>query len=511
LEDVEPLALSRRGFLALGALLGLAPGARAEAAGGTRLRALLEPELDALGRWAASVGGHFGGTFIDATTGAEIAGTFADLPLNPASNQKLVTAGVALRHLGARHTFTVGLYGRITGARVDELVLRAEGDPSLTRGDLEAFAKALVDKGVKTVGDVLVDQSAFDERFVPPGFEQQPDEWAAFRAPVSAVSFERNSVLVSIAPGERGAPARVAFEPAGFVDVEGQMKTAPRGARPAARVALAAKGQRLAAKISGSVPEGSEPIRYRQRVDDPRLLAGFALKNALGAVGIAVAGSVRSGGASEKRELVSRHSRPLGELLPELGKASDNFYAETLLEAVALRARGRPASSAAGAEVATAWLKEIGAWEADLRVGNGSGLFDANRLTARSLARLLVSVHRNAELSAPFLAQLAVGGVDGTLRGRFPKLAGRRAVLAKTGTLRDVVALSGYVMDPERARPIAFSLLLNGISGRAPAGRQKIDRLVELVANELAGAAPRPRPPAEASEAAATAPAAATL
>ncbi len=454
-----------------------------------------------MARWAKSVGGRFGGTFIDATSGAEIAGAFADLPLNPASNQKLVTAGVALQKLGARHTFTVGLYGHVNAGRVDELVLRADGDPSLARGDLEAFAKALVEKGVKSVGEVFVDQSAFDEHFVPPGFEQQPDEWASFRAPVSAVSFERNSVLVSIAPAERGASARVSFEPVGFVDVEGQVKTSPSGTRPAARVSLAPSGQRLVAKIAGSVPEGSEPIRYRQRVDDPRLLAGFALKNALAQAGIVVSGSVQNGGASQKSELASRKSRPLAELLPELGKSSDNFYAETLLEAVALRARGRPASSAAGAEVALGWLREIGAWEADLRVSNGSGLFDANRLTARALARLLVSVHRNPELSAPFLAQLAIGGVDGTLRGRFPKLAQRRAVLAKTGTLRDVVALSGYVMDPERARPVAFSMLLNGIPGRAAAGRQKIDRVVELVANELAGAGMRERPPGEAGEA----------
>jgi D-alanyl-D-alanine carboxypeptidase len=70
-------------------------------------------------------------------------------------------------------------------------------------------------------------------------------------------------------------------------------------------------------------------------------------------------------------------------------------------------------------------------------------------------------------------------------------------VLAKTGTLRDVVTLSGYVMDPDRTRPVAFSLLLNGIPGRAAAGRQRIDRIVELVAAELYGA-PRERPPAKA-------------
>ena len=484
------MALTRRGFLALGALVGLSREARGEAIVSSRLRGLIEPELEAIERWAASVGGRFGGTFIDVTSGAELASVLADAPLNPASNQKLVTAGVALRHLGPRYSFTSGLYGEVAGGRVDELVLRAEGDPSLSRGDLEAFAKALGDRGVKSVGNVLVDQSAFDEHFVPPGFEQQPDEWAPFRAPVSAVSLDRNTVLVSIAPAESGAPAKVTFDPAGFVDVEGQVKTSPRGARPLARVGLAPNGQRLLAKVSGSVPEGSEPIRYRQRVDDPRLLAGHALKNVLVAHGIAVTGSLRSGASTQKNELVSRKSRPLAELLPELGKASDNFYAETLLKAVALETRGRPASAAAGAEVATAWLRDLGAYEPSIRIGNGSGLFDANRLTARSLARLLVSVKRHPDLAEPFVAHLAVGGVDGTLRSRFPKLAQRRTVVAKTGTLRDVVALSGYVMDPERSRPIAFSLVLNGIAGRAAVGRQRIDRVVELVARELEGKAP---------------------
>jgi D-alanyl-D-alanine carboxypeptidase/D-alanyl-D-alanine-endopeptidase (penicillin-binding protein 4) len=160
------------------------------------------------------------------------------------------------------------------------------------------------------------------------------------------------------------------------------------------------------------------------------------------------------------------------------------------LKTVALRTRGRPASTAAGAEVATAWLRDLGAFEPSIRIGNGSGLFDANRLTARALARLLVSVKRNPDLAEPFASHLAVGGVDGTLRGRFHKLAQRRAVLAKTGTLRDVVALSGYVIDPERARPIAFALILNGVAGRTAPGRQRIDRVVELVAKELAGNTP---------------------
>ena len=97
------MALSRRGFLALTALFGVSAPARAEGSAAVRLRPLLEAELEAIGRWAKSVGGRFGGAFVDVTTGAEIASVFADAPMNPASNQKLVTAGVALSRLSLIH------------------------------------------------------------------------------------------------------------------------------------------------------------------------------------------------------------------------------------------------------------------------------------------------------------------------------------------------------------------------------------------------------------------------
>src|SRR5204863_2241944 len=155
----------------------------------------------AASRWAASAHARFGACFLDARTGAELAVVAPDVAENPASNMKLVTAGAALRYLGAGAVFTTGLYGKLTDGQIETLVLRGDGDPSLTSDDLALFAGDLRARGAKQVGDILVDQSAFDEHFVPPGFEQQPDEWAAFRAPVSAVALDRNSVLVSIAPG----------------------------------------------------------------------------------------------------------------------------------------------------------------------------------------------------------------------------------------------------------------------------------------------------------------------
>jgi len=475
--------LSRRGFLALTATAAFARPAFAQS-GTDALGAAIASELEAATRWAQAAGARLGACLVDIDSGSELAGAAAGVAENPASNQKLVTAGALLRHLGPDRTFATGLYGSIVNGRVEALVLRGEGDPSLTSADLAAMASALRDRGVREVGALLVDQSAFDEHFVPPGFEQQPHEWAAFRAPVSAVAVDRNSVLVVIEPTKSGSPARVSFAPEGFVEAEGSIATGARGKPLRAAAGLGPRGDHLVAHLGGAVAEGSSPLRYRQRVDDPRLLAGYALRAALAAASIRLTGAITLGGEGERAELVVHRSRRLAELLPELGKNSDNFYAETLLKVLGAT-RGLPGSSAQGAELATAWLKEIGAWDASVRITNGSGLFDTNRLSPRTLARLLASAWRDPALGPDFVNQLAVGGVDGTLKERFSDLAARRAVLAKTGTLKDVVALSGYVQAPDRRRAVAFSFIASDLHGKLTAARQKIDRVVEAVAAEL--------------------------
>jgi serine-type D-Ala-D-Ala carboxypeptidase/endopeptidase (penicillin-binding protein 4) len=479
-----PWRLSRRGFLAGLALAAGSPRARAEA-GQDELGLALRAELESASRWATGVGARLGACFVDVGSGVELGGAAADVAENPASNEKLVTAGTVLRHLGGQHTFETGLYGRPISGRIAELVLRGEGDPSLTSVELAALAGALYERGVREVGAIAIDQSAFDDAFVPPGFEQQPNEWAAFRAPVSAVAVDRNSVLVAIEPTKSGEAARVTFQPDGFVETEGRILTGPRGKAERAVAGLAGRGDHLVAHLGGTVAEGQSPLRYRQRVEDPRVLAAYALRSALMGAGINVTGPLGLGRSTESAPLVVHRSRPLAEILPELGKNSDNFYAETLLKALAAAVRGAPGTSAAGAELALAWLREIGAADAGTRVTNGSGLFDTNRLSPRTLTRVLTAAWNDPATGPDFVYQLAVGGVDGTLKQRFSSLASRRAVLAKTGTLNDTVALSGYVVGPERQRVVAFSFIASDLHGRLTAARQHIDAVVTRVAEAL--------------------------
>ena len=188
-------------------------------------------------------------------------------------------------------------------------------------------------------------------------------------------------------------------------------------------------------------------MRLTRRIDDPRLFSGHVLFDMLRGLGVEIRGSVREGGSEVVERLVFHQSAPLSALVYELGKSSDNFYAEMILKSLGAQ-KALPGTSAAGAEVVVEWLREVGALEPGTIVRNGSGLFDANRVSAASLSRALVAAYRDPAIGPEFVAQLAIGGVDGTLRSRFRAHHKRRAIRAKTGTLAQVVALSGYVLRP---------------------------------------------------------------
>jgi D-alanyl-D-alanine carboxypeptidase/D-alanyl-D-alanine-endopeptidase (penicillin-binding protein 4) len=168
----------------------------------------------------------------------------------------------------------------------------------------------------------------------------------------------------------------------------------------------------------------------------------------------------------------------------QLGKASDNFYAETLFKTLGAVKRGKPGTAENAALVETEWLKSRQLADDGLRVGNGSGLYDANRVSARTLTRLLEVAYLDPIISRAFQDQLAVGGLDGTLRTRFFALRSRRSVHAKTGTLNQVTALSGYVFGPEQATGVAFSILVTGTTDHAGA-RQRMDDLILEISDRL--------------------------
>ncbi len=424
--------------------------------------------------------GKVGISIVDLETGKVLAAHNEHEAMNPASNAKLYTAAAALSLIGPAHRYETALIGSISGEAITTgLTIRGYGDPSLRTADLAGLAQELVGLGIRSVaGDILVDQAFFDDVYTPPAFDQQPSEWAYFRAPVSAIALNRNTITATMRPSGKSS-SFVTFDPPGFVDVEGNVKYEDGGSE-SVKIALSPQGQRLKAKLGGSF---STPLyRITKRVEDPTLLAGYALKALLESAGIKVTGEVKTG--KGKGHVIVRHqSATLSELLFPVGKNSDNFYAEMIFKTLGGEAKGRPASSANAADVVTHWLESEQLLTAGTVIKNGSGLFDANRVTAAGVTSLLKRMAGDPKVATEYMAQLAVSGVDGTLQRRLRGPSTRGFIRAKTGTLNDTIALSGYVLRKTK-RPIAFSILFNSIGGKQDSARAAADKLVSMLARE---------------------------
>ncbi len=401
---------------------------------------------------------------IDLETGQEIYARNPDLAVNPASNTKLLTTAAALALLGPEHRYETSIWAdRLDGDTVEgDLYLVGGGDPALVTGDLYELAASLRAAGIRKVtGGVVVDASRFDQDGLPPGFDQK-DEFASYRAPIGAAAINFDTFEVRVKPGDKvGDRPRVAIvPPVPSIEIKNEASTVD-GSRNRIAVGVHPDGNGNATvRLVGGIGTKSSGGDYRYPVQDPSRYAGEALVLVLEQAGIEVGKDEPSTGTRPKRarRLARHHSDTLSVLCRSVNKLSNNFMAEQILRTLA---EGDGASADASLERVRGFASSIGLPEQGLRYGNGSGLYDNNRLSARQIARLLAHVHGDFRIRADYLASLAIMGVDGTTRRRLSTSPAKGWIRAKTGTLDGVSALSGYVGSEDRD-PIAFSILVSG-------------------------------------------------
>ncbi|HEY8432731.1 MAG TPA: D-alanyl-D-alanine carboxypeptidase/D-alanyl-D-alanine-endopeptidase [Sandaracinaceae bacterium] len=435
---------------------------------------------------ASGLADRVGIAVVDTADGRPVFQFHADRPLNPASNQKLVTAFAALRTLGADFRMRTAVYGRIEGDAVTGgLALRGFGDPTLTHGDLMALAREVADQGVRRIDRVIVDATYFDDQVLPPAFEQQPHEVAAFRAPISAVAVDRNAYVLRVLPGpEVGAPAVVRLAGAAYFDVDNRITTSEPGA-PNVIADQRDAGPRMALRLRGTVPIHVRGVSYRRRIENPLPWVGHVFAEALRAQGIRVGDRVEVGPTPDGAALLaSRQSPPLASMLEAVGKHSDNFVAEMIFKVMGAE-RHRPGRAEDGVAAVRAALQDAGLSLERMQIVNGSGLFEGNRVSAQQLADLLRAAYHDPSIRAEYVAHLAIAGVDGTLARRLRDLPVPRVVRAKTGTLNAVVALSGYVLGPRPERAYAFSVLANDVQGQHGPARALADGIARALVEDL--------------------------
>jgi serine-type D-Ala-D-Ala carboxypeptidase/endopeptidase (penicillin-binding protein 4) len=210
---------------------------------------------------------------------------------------------------------------------------------------------------------------------------------------------------------------------------------------------------------------------------NPPVFAAARLDSALESRGIPVRAAPRSGVAPpDAAVLASVDSPPMADIVRMTNKPSDNYFAEMLLKNVGREAAGQ-GTTAGGASVAADFARELGA---RVRLVDGSGLSRGDRASPRGIVRLLAGMQARDEFDA-WYASLPIAGRDGTLSTRMRSGAARGRCHAKTGTLSNVSALSGYC-EALSGDLYAFSILMNGVYPSS--ARQLQDRMAQALAAE---------------------------
>lgn len=165
---------------------------------------------------------------------------------------------------------------------------------------------------------------------------------------------------------------------------------------------------------------------------------------------------------SARKKLITV-STPITTVLQRMMKRSDNFYAECMYLNLADITDPENWSYKACAEQIRKVFRKAGANPDDGIVSDGSGLSHSNKVTPEMMGKLLIYAARHRRIYEPLYESLPIAGVDGTLGRRMSSGPAYKNVHAKTGTVRGVSTLSGYVT-ASNGHKLVFSILNNNIS-----------------------------------------------
>ncbi len=408
----------------------------------------------------------------------------ADIAVNPASVMKLVTTYAGLELLGPAYTWRTSVYlgGPLkAGTLAGDLHIQGGGDPKLVVERLWLLLRRVQGLGIREIaGDIVLDRSAF---------AAQPADAAAFdneplrpyNAAPDALLINFKALQLDFVPDTAAGVARIQHEPPlDGVEVPGAMplSTGNCGDWRAALQLDFQQANRL--RLPGRFVASCGNKRWSIAPPDADRFGAQAIAGMWRAIGGTLTGGVRDGRVpAGLTPAIEFESPPLADVIRDINKFSNNLMAQQLYLSLSMQP-GTAATAGASRDAVERWWRARLPGAAVPLLDNGSGLSREARIRPDVLARMLQAAFASP-LMPEFIASLPIPGVDGTLR----RSRQGGAAHLKSGSLRDVQAIAGYVEGLSGRRHVLVAILNDP---NANAGRGVLDALVQWVREDTTAA-----------------------
>ena len=347
----------------------------------------------------------------------------------PASNTKLFTTAAALTALGGDFTLSTKILSDdknlVDSVINGNLYIKGYGNSLFTSSDMDSLVTVIADKGIRKItGNIVGDDTYFDNIYSRKDWIY--DEETNVRLPaVSALVLDRNRKVV-------------------YRRRRGRLRA------------------------------------YFTNVSDPPLYVAQVLREKLRKRGIQINGKATKGVTPVSAESIVEASIKLRELIKETNKHSDNFLAECLFKTLGAETSGKQGNSFYATQAVLNFLDDHGIFSKGTSVVDGSGISRYDQITVGAIAGTLEEMYFDLKHFKDYYNSLSIAGVDGTLDTRMRGTKAENNFHGKTGTLRGVTSLSGY-LTTDNGDEVVISMIFQFTSGGTRFHRRTEDKIVEAL------------------------------
>ena len=401
---------------------------------------------------------------------------------SPASVIKILTTYSALMELGYDYHWETKFYHTGTikrGVLRGDLVVKASGDPTLKTRDINSIVAGLKSHGIKRItGNIILDKSIFRiSSRNNSGFDK--NKYSPYNAMPDALMFNQRKSTVCVAPHGRKIYLDKDVPDLSY-NVINKLKVVNgscRGSRAWPRVSVRQNNIIFSGKLSRHCPNR----KVCKVITKPHLSFYYTLKKRIQQSGIKYSGKMKLKRTPRSAKyLFSHYSKSLEEIISVTAKKSNNLFARQILLTLGVTQYGEPGTLQKGRNGVERILNRHHILETGKTfIENGSGLSRISKVTAQSLGNLLLDAYHN--YGDRWMQTLSIAGVDGTIRRRFKYSSVYGRAWMKTGTIRGVANIAGYVEGASGERYVVVVLVNDKYSRKY--GRKLANKVIEWVAD----------------------------